>query len=93
MSVTMKKIATIKTVAIPKKKSLLMVVCRTTSSLSVGQRVQSLRFAKRMVDLVAVELAPLDDVFVSMARFLIWTSFNSFGLLIIFSLIHGSVRS
>ena len=63
MSVTMKKIATIKTVAIPRKKSLLMAACRTTSSLSVGQRVQSLRCAKRMVDLVAVELAPLDDVF------------------------------
>ena len=57
MSVTMEKIATTKTVAISRKKSLLMAECRTTSTLSLGRRAQSLRRAKLMVGLVVVELA------------------------------------
>ena len=61
MSVTMKKIATRKMLAIPRKKSLLMASCRTTVSLSLGRQAQSLHRAKRMVDLVAVELAPWDE--------------------------------
>ena len=62
MSVTMKKIATTKTVAIPRKKSLVMAECRTTSSLSLGRRAPNLRRAKQMVGLVAVELANEDGV-------------------------------
>ena len=63
MSVTMEKIATTKTVAISRKKSLLMAECRTTSTLSLGRRAQSLRRAKLMVGLVVVELALGDEVF------------------------------
>ena len=63
MSVTMKKIATTKTVAIPKKKRLLMYSSCTTSSPSLGRHAQSLRRAKRMVDLVAVQLAHWNEVF------------------------------
>ena len=62
MSVTMKKIATTKTVAIPKKKSMVMASCRTTSSPSLGQHAQILDRAKRMVGLVVDELAPRCEV-------------------------------
>ena len=70
MSVTMKKNATTKTVAIPSKEGLLMAVCRTTSSLSLGRHAQSLRCAMRMVDLVAVELALGNEVFGELAQIL-----------------------
>ena len=43
MSVTMKKTATMQTVSIPTKKSLLMDSSRTTSSLSSGRRAPNLR--------------------------------------------------
>ena len=46
MSVTMKKIATTKTVAIPKKKSLLMDSGCATSSQSLGRHAQSLHRAR-----------------------------------------------
>ena len=62
MSVTVKKTATMKTVAIPRKKSLLLAECRTTSSLSLGRRALNLRRAKLMVGLVAFELALDDEV-------------------------------
>ena len=62
MSVTMKKAATTKTVAIPVKTSLVLASCRTTSSLSLGRHAHNLHRTKRMGDLVAVELAPWDDV-------------------------------
>ena len=39
-----------------------MAEWRTTSSLSLGRRAQNLRRAKRMVDLVAFELALGDEV-------------------------------
>ena len=52
MSVTMKKIATTQTVAIPRKRNLLMALCRTTSSLSLVRHAQSLRRAKRMVEVL-----------------------------------------
>ena len=51
-----------KTVAIPKKKSLLLAECHTTSSLSLGRRAPNLRCAKQMVGLVAFELALEDEV-------------------------------
>ena len=53
----------------------------------------NLRSVKQTVGLVAFEFALGDKFVVSLARFLIQTFFNSVGLLIIFSLIHGSVRS
>ena len=62
MSVTMKKTATMKTVAILWKKSLLLTECRTTSSLSLDRRAPNLRRAKQMVGLVAFELALEDEV-------------------------------
>ena len=52
MSVVMKKIATTQTVAIPRKRNLLMAPCRTTSSLSLGRHSQSLRRSKRMVEVL-----------------------------------------
>ena len=86
MSVTMEKIATTKTVAISRKKSLLIAECRTTSA-------QSLRRAKLMVGLVVVELALGDEVFGELGQNLEKDVLDFFGLLIIISLIHGSVRS
>ena len=63
MSVTMKRTATMKTVAIPRKKSLLLAECHTTSSLSLGRRrAPNLRCAEQMVGLVAFELALEDEV-------------------------------
>ena len=62
MSVTMKKTATTQTVAILRKKSLLLAECRTTSSLSLGRCAPNLRRAKQMVGLVAFELALEDEV-------------------------------
>ena len=62
MSVTMKKIATTKTVAVSRKKSWLMGSSCTTSSPSLGRHAQSLHRSRRMVDLVAVELARCDEV-------------------------------
>ena len=62
MCVTMKKTASTQTVAIPRKKSLLLAECRTTSSLSLGRRAPNLRRAKQMVGLVAFELALGHDV-------------------------------
>ena len=62
MSVTMMKIATTQTIAIPMKKSLLMASCSTTSSLSLGRRAPNLRRATQMVGLVAFELALGDEV-------------------------------
>ena len=58
----MRKTATTQTVAIPKKKSLLLAECRTTSSLPLGRRAPNLRHAKQMVGLVAFELALEDEV-------------------------------
>ena len=49
-------------VAIPRKRSLLMDSTKTTSSPSWGRHAQSLHRARRMVDLVAVEFAPWDEV-------------------------------
>ena len=40
----------------------MMASCRTTSSPSLGRHAQILHRAKRMVDLVAVELAHWDGV-------------------------------
>ena len=54
MSVTM--------TAIPKKKSVLLAECHTTSSLSLGRRAPILRCAKQMVGLVAFERALEDEV-------------------------------
>ena len=51
-----------KTVAIPRKKSVLLAECRTTSSLSLGRRAPNLRCAQQMVGLVAFELALGDEV-------------------------------
>ena len=62
MSVTLKKAATTQTVAILRKKSLLLAECRTTSSLSLGRRAPNLRRAKQTVSLVAFELALGDEV-------------------------------
>ena len=62
MFVTMKKIATTKTFAILRKKSWLMGSSCTTSGQSSGRHAQSLHRAKRMVGLVAVELAHWDEV-------------------------------
>ena len=59
---TLKKIATMKTVAIWTKKNLLLAECRTTASLSLGRRAQNLRCAKQMFGLVAFELALEDEV-------------------------------
>ena len=86
MAVTMKKTATTQTVAIPRKKSLLLAECRTTSSLSLGLRAPNIRHAKQMVCLVVLELAVEE-------RLLILTFTNVLGLLIFFTLIHGTVRS
>ena len=66
MSVTMKKIATTKTVAIPRKKSLLKAESRTTSRLSLP----NLRRTKQMAGLVAVELAREDGVFGELGQIL-----------------------
>ena len=62
MSVTMKKTASTQTVAIPRKKSLLLGECHTTSSLSLGRRAPNLRHSKQMVCLVACELALENEV-------------------------------
>ena len=56
MSVTMKQTATTQTVAILRKKNLVFAECRTTPSLSSGRRAPSLRRAKQMVGLVAIEI-------------------------------------
>ena len=61
MSVTMEKTATTQTVAILRKKNLVLAECRTTSSLSSGRRAPNLRRAKQMVGLVAIELIFADD--------------------------------
>ena len=92
MSMTMKKTATTKTVAILWKKSLLLTECHSTCSMSVGRRAPNLRRAMQMVGLVAFDLA-LEDEVCDVARFLKESFTNSHGLLMIFSLIHGSVRS
>ena len=60
--VTMKKTAITQTVAIPRKKSLLLDECHTTSSLPLGRRAPNLRRSKQMVGLVAFELALEDEV-------------------------------
>ena len=62
LSVTMKKIATTKTVAIPRKRSLVKASCHTTSSLSLVRHAPNLRRAKQVVGLVAVKLALGDEV-------------------------------
>ena len=49
-------------VATPKKKSLVVDSRCTTSSQSLGRHAQILHCAKRMVDLVVVELAHWDGV-------------------------------
>ena len=53
----MQKTATMKTVAIPRTKSLLLTECHTTSSLSLSRRAPNFRRAKQMVGLVGFELA------------------------------------
>ena len=93
MSVTMKKTATTQTLAIPRKKSLLPADCRTISSLSLGRCAPNLRRAKRVVGLVALELALGDEVCGELGQILEKDVLISLGLLIIFSLIHGYVRS
>ena len=62
MSVTMKKTATTQTVAILRKKNLVLDECRTTPSLSSDRRAPNLRRAKQMVGLVAIELVLGDEV-------------------------------
>ena len=86
MSVTMKNPATTDTVAIPKKKTLLLAECRATSSLSLGRRAPNLRRAKQMVGLI-------DEVCGELGEILDANVLYSLGLLIIFSLIYGDVRS
>ena len=68
MSVTMKKIATTKTVAIPRKRSWLMGSSCTTSSPSLGRHAQSLHRAMRTVDLVAVKLTHWDEVLCKLCK-------------------------
>ena len=93
MAVTMKKIATTQTVAIPGKKSLL-AECRTTSRMSLGRRAPNLRHAQQLVRLVSFELAFEDRMSVAgLVRFLKKTFTNILHLLIIFFLIHGNDRS
>ena len=62
MSVTMKKTATTQTVAILKKKNLVLAECRTTSSLSSGRHAPNLRRSKQTVGLVAIEPVLEDEV-------------------------------
>ena len=83
----MKKTATTHTVAIPRKKSLLLAECRATSSLSLGRRTPNLRRAKQIVGLV-------DEVCGELGQMILDVDvLYSLGLLVIFSLLHGSVRS
>ena len=93
MSVTMKKTATTQTVAILRKKIFVFAECRTTSSLSSGRHAPHLRRAKQMVGLVAIELVLEDEVCGELGQILEKTLTKFLGLLIIFSLIHGSVSS
>ena len=63
MSVTMRKTATMQTVAILRaKKDLAFAECRTTSSLSSGPRAPGPRRSKQMVGLIAIELGLEDEV-------------------------------
>ena len=62
MFVTMKKTATMQTVAIMRTKNLVFAECRTTSSLSSGRRAPNLRRAKQTVGLVTIELVLEDEV-------------------------------
>ena len=62
ISVTKKKTATTKMVAIKRKKSLLLPERRTTFSLFWGRSAPNLRLAKQMVGLVAFELSLEDEV-------------------------------
>ena len=94
MSVTMKKIATRKTVAILREKSLLMDSSCTTSPARLW--VDTLRAFIVPSEWLTWSLSNLLTGMKSCVRFarLLMVSFlNSFGFLIIFSWIHGAVRT